>query len=434
MNLLYVICFVVALALVVDQASACDLGYHNETESCVPCRAGYFCDGFNETACPKGQYSFAASESCLICPAGTYNPKEGAALCTLCQRGTFGTLTNAISVEYCDPCPNDQYSDSGAQFCIDCPVPDIHNTYPDPILPENEFLYDQCGLCPEGTFQLSNLTCQTCHQYDNITRTCYPCPYVPGNICPLNHATSVPCPAGRYNTDPKMLFCPECADGTWSPAGSAYCLGCDPGTYIQSKNQECQPCPPGRFCPNFNMTNYNTCVSGSYSLGGQVACIDCQAGRFSPSTTEECRDCPAGYQCPGEKRTNYIICPEGTWSDVGAFNCIPCEAGTFTDRSDTPCMTCPNRTISGDRASICTECGPGFISNLNNTACLACTGDTRQIENECVPCQRQAINNICCIEDDERNLCKDLLNAVNSGSALTVSAYVLVSAVIFLFF
>lgn len=97
----------------------------------------------------------------------------------------------------------------------------------------------------------------------------------------------------------------ECPRGSYCPAGSAYPIGCPPGTYNPSEAMgECAECLAGSVCPG-------------------------------NSTTPE--ECPLYHYCPAASASG-ILCPGGTYGarvSWGApysskrIDCIPCETLFF---------------------------------------------------------------------------------------------------------
>jgi len=99
------------------QAVLCPNGTTLLTNSCVVCPAGtYSVTGFTKcVTCPAGSYSGAWSDSCLDCPVGHYCT-EGAAFPIMCSAGSVSVAGASV----CSPCANGEYSYPGTSTCLSC--------------------------------------------------------------------------------------------------------------------------------------------------------------------------------------------------------------------------------------------------------------------------------------------------------------------------
>ncbi|CAG9314116.1 unnamed protein product [Blepharisma stoltei] len=74
--------------------------------------------------CSPGSY--LSENSCVSCPAGTYQPYFETTECNKCPPGTYYSGTAAVTIIQCYPCSEGTYnSDFGMGYCINCPA----NTY-----------------------------------------------------------------------------------------------------------------------------------------------------------------------------------------------------------------------------------------------------------------------------------------------------------------
>ena len=132
------------------------------------------------------------------CDAGTYGncTRETASLhscpscivgdCLSCAMGTSRNTSGAVSADECIPCTIGFYApDEGTAFCD--------------------------GPCPAGSFVTDDA-----NDTDGFGVTSS------GTYC-------LPCPAGRFNSEPGKGSCIACEKGTTSAAGATACMSCTPG-------------------------------------------------------------------------------------------------------------------------------------------------------------------------------------------------------------
>ncbi len=110
----------------------------NATTGCAPCAPGSFASlcAQNECAsCEEGKVAPAASNSCMLCTAGTFaNVSECSPCpygswsngpttqCTACGSGKFNDKMSATSESFCIPCPPGYYCPSPlTQYPFICP-------------------------------------------------------------------------------------------------------------------------------------------------------------------------------------------------------------------------------------------------------------------------------------------------------------------------
>ncbi|KAJ6478714.1 hypothetical protein C8R47DRAFT_628055 [Mycena vitilis] len=115
----------------------CAAGQYLKAGSCSPCAAGTYSGADTTTCstCPVNTFSGAGASSCTACPnggtckAGSTHSSQCAppaclagkyldyGRCKNCPRGTFSSKPDSL---YCEDCPADTYSDSGATHCTNC--------------------------------------------------------------------------------------------------------------------------------------------------------------------------------------------------------------------------------------------------------------------------------------------------------------------------
>ena len=72
-----------------------------------------------DLACAAGELLFPGELACKPCPAGTSQPRGGAANCRVCEAGTFSSAGRSS----CDRCPRATYAnDTGRALCTSCPT------------------------------------------------------------------------------------------------------------------------------------------------------------------------------------------------------------------------------------------------------------------------------------------------------------------------
>lgn len=163
-------------------------------------------------------YSLAGSQTCTLCPAGTYCPSE--------------------ATELPLPCSSGQFASPGAMECSLCPV---GHFCPDVQLPPQ--------ACPVGMYNsfAGQVRCILCER----DRQC------------LDGISSNPCP-----------------HGTQSQQLQADCSPCEPGTYSlveAGSSGNCILCPPGYFCFSPELEP-SRCQSGYVAPGGSLNCNSCLSG------------------------------------------------------------------------------------------------------------------------------------------------------------
>jgi hypothetical protein len=367
-------------------------GGRNQSESCFPCTAGYYCQGSGTTEatrilCPPGNYCPQSQSIPIPCPAGSYNSLPGSMNSTAClpclegrycRTGSTDGDTVCAAGYFCpasspsqSSCPAGTYSgvtglssQAGCQGCPPgayCPISSSAPT-----------------LCAAGTYQ------PTVNR--SLSNQCLPCPA--GWVCGLGTAvlteTCLPgyyCPQGSINATAN-----SCPDGFFTDAynttSASGCTPCPPGyTCSAATGGSIRParCPTGFFCPGRSgdpnlASNLRFLISSASPCPSGKVCA-CPPGTYSTQTglwnstgllnVTSCDICPPGYYCDGTIASAGIItgpcgagynCPAGTQSITPTANVsgvllksYPCEAGTYASTI----------SVSRWRQEDCTECPPG---------------------------------------------------------------------------
>eukprot|EP00055_Hartaetosiga_balthica_P004331 m.11157 g.11157 ORF g.11157 m.11157 type:complete len:1907 (-) comp3790_c0_seq1:174-5894(-) len=233
----------------------------------VPCPAGYECTISSWNVCPDGKISLEGEETCykclegtyavnastcVPCPLGSYQSRQGKTSCTLISAGYYGFDVSAPSTflgslpipvflgandkefcpkgYYCDDsynpqlCPNGSISSNGAVVCDAC----LANKYPST---------DRCKNCPSDTY--------------NPVGSNGPCELVPPGFYRTSavDAGILVCPVGFYclgGSEPPSLCLPStqpnvdqtgCTESSCMSileifdAASKSCISCPRGTF-----------------------------------------------------------------------------------------------------------------------------------------------------------------------------------------------------------
>merc|ERR1719265_2558834 len=78
------------------------------------------------------------------------------------------------------------------------------------------------------------------------------------------------CPAGTFCGQTGCTECTECPVGkySWLDHASAFCLGCDPGTYNdkpgQATDESCIKCAKGKYQASVGQTSCDFCPEGRF--------------------------------------------------------------------------------------------------------------------------------------------------------------------------
>ncbi|CAD5221161.1 unnamed protein product [Bursaphelenchus okinawaensis] len=317
-----------AISTKISQGFACTKGEILNKEGtdlpeCVPCAKG----------------SVFAGSTCVLCPAGSYQDKDGQQECKKCPEGTFTATTGTTSRSGClAVCGNGMVSESGLIPCQLCP----RHTFAGPPLPGG---YKTCDACPEGTYtaNLGATGPSYCKQ-----------PCKPGYFSESGLEPCSPCPLNFYQPSLGQQRCLECLNNTVThETGRALEADCKPlectGVKCQNKGVcaianhkttcECRPGFTGEFCEeSVPICDTNPCLNGAAceNVAGTFRCICPQnfTGARCQFGPDEC----IGVNCP-----NGGVCQD--LPGVGTHKCV-CRTGFIGHdcseiadlcQSDNPC-------------------------------------------------------------------------------------------------
>lgn len=393
------------------------------------CTQRYYCIGGTNTArptdlatmfgniCSAGSYCDLGVSSPTQCPAGTYQPNQGAA-----------TLAECLA------CPPGQYCQTAG-------------------------LSAPNGACTQGFYCEGGNTSPA-----PATSICSV-----GYYCPTGSVQQILCDEGNYQSSTAQSSCPACpalqycfeSNSPQTCEAGYYCPGsnkkkpCVPGEYgvaggTDNQADACDPCPAGKACETFGLnTNYKTCKAGYYCQTGALSQIppttalgggrcaqgqmcpegssavttctlgkycnkvgkaeptgNCEAGYYCQAggTRQNPRGtlgniCPAGYYCP-EGSSTFTACPIGTYRSAAGGESLSdcdacpdgfyCETAALTDPSSTTCAAgyyCPEGQSAGSPVSYI--CPAGSYCPAGSKIALKCAEGTYQSQtgqSTCDPC------------------------------------------------
>ncbi|KAI6239571.1 Sushi, von Willebrand factor type A, EGF and pentraxin domain-containing protein 1 [Aphelenchoides fujianensis] len=308
-----------------------------ELPECVPCARG----------------TAFVNNSCVLCPAGSFQDKEGQLECRACPDGTFTNSEGSQSRSQClAVCGNGMYSESGLIPCELCP----RHTYAGAPIAGG---FKQCEPCPENMFT-ANLgstsqsqckkPCREGHFSATGLEPCSPCPvnYFQSN---LGQQRCIECPNNTITHETGRSLETECR--TLDCTG-VKCL--NKGTCAVENHQvvcECRPGFIGKYCEEqAPLCNTKPCLNGGTceAVGGTFRCVCPQnfTGARCQFGPDECIgvNCPNGGVCqdlPGLGTTK-CVCRSGfTGVDCSEIS-DPCQANNPC-HNGADCVPAPARPL-----------------------------------------------------------------------------------------
>ena len=247
--------------------------------------------------CPKGTYQDQEEQgTCKPCPGGQYQPDTGKTSCDECGIGHYGLAP----VNNTDLSNYEDIPEIGGilehQTCILCPA----GTYND------ETGQPECHLCPLGVYSTTiGSTDPTC--VDCASNECGYCPVgFYGAELGLKHpGECTPCAEGTYKNIAADLICNPCPHGTYANVtGQRVCTECHEGSYSDETGLiDCKVCPGGykgvrSLIGSTKMSRAcSPCEIGTYSDPGQMTCTECPPGYWNDRIGRaQCTGCRAGYR------------------------------------------------------------------------------------------------------------------------------------------
>lgn len=394
-----------------QQCNVCPEGYFSSERGkfqCTECPAGSKTLGENRMvclACAAGMFDVGGN-SCVPCPANTYNAAEGApneAACLPCDPGSQTVTAGSSSASQCVACSAGKARSSGEPKCSLCQAGQTAQA-------EGSH---ECQPCPAGFYETNSRTeCRACsagtHQHSDGSTACDAC--TQGTFSRAEKATECEeCPKGYFTESEFSTGCFECGAGTFKHvAGLGACQQCSRGTFstevAANSSAHCKPCPAGWWatptltsCVACDQGHYNplhsqstpqactACPAGTFGkrtgANHSGMCAECDAGRYSKelgsSTHESCLPCAPGMyrNSPGAgSEDDCAECSAGFASASASANCFECAPGTFSSGASSDCTFCPADRHAPEPASLsCVACPEGAEPSSTRTECVCST-------------------------------------------------------------
>lgn len=295
----------------------CPQGTYEFNNTCIDCPAGTYNNYRGKTSIsdcinsPPGYYSSAGANEPTACPLGSYNNVSGSINCLKCPAGTYNNLTGRSSFADCIFCPLGYYSEAGVTLCIACPI----GTYTD----QNGSA--KCLNCPPGT-------------YNNL-------------IGKFSIKDCKLCPIGYYSSSSGAIGCTACPLGTYTEtSGSLNCLKCPPGTY-GSSGMETAPTSSCILCPSGTVNSKEGAISIS-------ACTSCPIGYNASWNRDYCMYMACHIfceDCYGLTNTECYSCNKSIPSLTLSNNACICNIGYYQTTINGE-LTCARNDIPLNKYSL----------------------------------------------------------------------------------
>ena len=388
----------------------CSLGTYNGATSCVSCSAGTYAPVVNLTSplqCPAGSYNNAVGQSyCTTCSTGKWGTALGmtseALACPSPWVDTSAPDTKCVGGASCvaGMCGAGNFKNPADQTCVLCPAGTYQPT-PPTVWGPHAFTYGVKTFLQNG--QMShNQAVYVCTAYNTLAAFYegFSWYLFSGTISILFGIGDIPHTTingneyanGVYTTYTQNPMCfvadiigghYDCANGEWLPSAL---LSIASGVTV---NHQCPPCPAGTYNPHTGSlacapcsaylsessspgsTACTLCIAGYYRSSG--VCLLCPIGYYCFTGATVPVQCPAGYYCSGSGLSTPSVCQVGNYCPLGSVNMVPCPAGqycmgTYLTKPSNLCSAgtyCPAGCVTGTTCSYGQYCPiPGMSAPL----------------------------------------------------------------------
>ena len=152
---------------------------------------------------------------------------------------------------------------------------------------------------------------------------------------------------------------------------------CDGGFFVHVQTRTCRQCPAGTSSPHaqFDLSSCGECAAGTFSSVGSAFCKPCSTGSYSKAGSGLCTaSCPAGTFTSG---SSCYECPAGSFSTTGSLSCSACSSGRYSTENSAICLVCASGSISSPNSSSCQACEGGFVAAHDNSSCVPIASATK---------------------------------------------------------
>jgi len=361
---------------------------------CQTCPAGFICaeGAVAPTDCPTHGYCLEGSYQSIICPDGTYSNVKNLQREEQCRTCPIGSWCKDGEVK--GQCDAGYYCESGASSKAD----------PTKQCPPGHYCLQGClvpTICPEGKVRIlpgaaAASDCSDCaagYYCIATVPTPFDCPK--GHYCPIASKIPTPCAAGYYNSDIRKtsvsdcIRCPAGHNCTVTGVSSLDEVKCPISHYCPDSSLPPVPCPNGTYADVTGFAKITDCLlcpEGFYCLVGTATPTICDEGNMCPPGSNSQRDCPAGFYCAYTKygtRTyaKAVQCPGGFYCPVKSIVPVKCENGFYCPPGSPAAIPCPSGTMGSNN----------YFNDDIKTGCTTCPPGSYSLRSDdspsvCIPC------------------------------------------------
>ena len=178
-----------------------------------------------------------ASDSCELCPAGTYQDTQGESTCLQCPVGKYSSQLGATSFVYCTLCMPGTYAAvpgmGESANALRTPTPRRqdskrrHSALSCSIAMYSLSGSTECSECPVGTYG------------DTAGKGCTKCPEGKSTNELKGQTVCIDCPPGYAQANVGAATCDECAIDLYSTGGALACTSVRDTSTLNVKGRLC---------------------------------------------------------------------------------------------------------------------------------------------------------------------------------------------------